>query len=1439
MLNFIIELISYDEKDGWGGIVPDIKELWKSRKPDLDDIRKDIEGFSGDIKDAIDRISQTYTQTPNYFESMSNEDLDEYIQKATKSLDLTEDQSKAFSDLASKMKSGKVTINSTDDAMVAYATSLRTVSTTTKMTTTATKAMSAAMKVASKVGWMIVVSLVAEGIGRLIESVSDAIVTSEEFVDKQNDLIDKAKEQIEAYEDEISTLEQLKESLLDAKGDKEKLASISNDLNSIIGETTGLLDGEAGAWDVANQKIQDRIDRLKELSELELQNKINESKKLFNERKISNNNGVDVTLDEARKQTFGTIGVQNITQNYNDKVSSDQKSLNGLLSYIREELEMTEEEYNSFKEGLITQVNSYDVGTVHDWIVDMFPNANLDSGKIYEKLSYGSIPGRMISAEEFNDYINGQVETVKEIFGDYFSNHQSLFSTDEIYSVLDDLVAKGYSLETIEKSLEPLLNNDSLTKLVDDFYISLKDDSVESEPILEQISEYINRYKNIFPEYTEILDLFYKQLFENIPTSSDVIVKDIQLPSFETVFNASDFSEQKEELLELAKAGELTSETLESTEEYNTLLSQTGLSAETAKNKIYDLLTVQEKLAGAHSGLDDLTNSYKEFKDLGFVTAQTLEELPDVFKSLEGYDLFAKIVGNPESGVEAIQNAFNDIVKEYLIFTQTLNVNDLISDDFETQQHAINTYIANLKQMGVTNAEEVVNQTVESLKQQQTLLDNAATEYVDYLRGKNDVDLQYIESTASYNSQFINSLGEGYETDYNNWLNLLKDKELAYQRFTKSLDGDGDGEFIYDPNKNIIDNLIANNKEVTFYSIVEAETAKAEYDRISKKYEDLRNSLTFNPTFEGDFSPDWNGLDSGSGSNTPSDTYFDWIETKLDKLNDQLDETKEKAEDSLNGWKIRADAFTNAENQINDLIATQEEAKARYLEEANKSGLPDKYKLFVQDGTIDIDKLSNDNPLKEQIESYQEWYDKVKQCDEAIDELNADLKQLYRDKREFRWEVFDYLEDSISRITGEADYLVELLSSEDLFDDNGNFTKYADATLGLHVSNLQSYKQQALDYKEEMESLEKELANGGGQVLDKYNERVDAHRDAINAIQKEKQAILDLVEEGYNAQLDALNKLIDKKKEALSEEKALYDYQQSIAEKTSNISSLQKQYDVYKNSTSEEDIVKAQQLKVKLEEAKADLEQTEYEKMISDQEKMLDQLSSDYEQWIEQRLENSDTLLQQIIDNLSADGSINATLQDIAKKNGTFVSDELTSSISDGANSSINSYLDEIIKLLGGDDSFFGNAGSKIKGYASGTKRSGKEWAWTQEKGVELIRTKDGALLTPLNNSMVYNNESSKRLWEFSQNPSAFLEKFGMNNIIQPIFNIPNLPNIERPSNQTPINNITHMEVILPNVTNYDDFMNRIQNDKRFDNIVTASMNSKMTGSNSLSKFRF
>lgn len=233
----------------------------------------------------------------------------------------------------------------------------------------------------------------------------------------------------------------------------------------------------------------------------------------------------------------------------------------------------------------------------------------------------------------------------------------------------------------------------------------------------------------------------------------------------------------------------------------------------------------------------------------------------------------------------------------------------------------------------------------------------------------------------------------------------------------------------------------------------------------------------------------------------------------------------------------------------------------------------------------------------------------------------------------------------------------------------------------------------------------------------------------------------------------------------------------------------------------------------------------------------MDNLVSDYEEWMDARLEDENRLLTEIRDKISGEsGSILSTLQDIAGKENTVISTDMTTAITKGVSTAINGIAKATVEALGGDSSHIGNVG----GYAKGTKRSGKEWAWTQEKGVELIRTKDGALLTPLDNSMVFNNESSRRLWEFSQNPVDYLNKLGMQNVAPQINVIaPKMPELSRMQTSGVENNTTYMEVVLPNVTNYDEFINRMQSDKRFDKMITTSMNSKMTGGNSLNKYRY
>ena len=403
--------------------------------------------------------------------------------------------------------------------------------------------------------------------------------------------------------------------------------------------------------------------------------------------------------------------------------------------------------------------------------------------------------------------------------------------------------------------------------------------------------------------------------------------------SFTDTLNSSEYADIKEKLLDLAKSGEITSETLSSTKEYNTLLEKVGISAESAKDQILDMLSVQERLAGATQGLDKLKSAYEEFKnkDVGFVTAETLESLPDVFKNLPDFDLFSKIVGNPESGKEKIQQAFNDIVKSYLVDQETLQ--GLVNADSAT----IQTYIANLKQMGITNAEEVVRTANEALNSDNEMINAAEKEYNKYLKGKLKGGEKFLESTASNNSKLKNALGSTYKSDYDNWCDLLSKKADAYNEFVKAIGGS------YDDSKNVAQNLVANNGAFGANEYAEAQAAYDKWKQTKKQADDLKNSLKLDysqitTNFGANWSPTTKKSKSKSKSKTKSDAaeVFDFIEIKLNNLTDKASKAKDKIDDLLtfgqkkNQTKKAIEATTNA-------ITAQEKAYKKYIAYANKA----------------------------------------------------------------------------------------------------------------------------------------------------------------------------------------------------------------------------------------------------------------------------------------------------------------------------------------------------------------------------------------------------------------------------------------------------------------------------------------------------------------------
>ena len=302
--------------------------------------------------------------------------------------------------------------------------------------------------------------------------------------------------------------------------------------------------------------------------------------------------------------------------------------------------------------------------------------------------------------------------------------------------------------------------------------------------------------------------------------------------------------------------------------------------------------------------------------------------------------------------------------------------------------------------------------------------------------------------------------------------------------------------------------------------------------------------------------------------------------------------------------------------------------------------------------------------IQKYSDSWFEMQGSINEVKEQIDEANLSLLEYEKTMREIEWDHFDYIQDRISQITDEADFMIDLLSNSDLHTDKGQLTDEGMATMGLHAQNYNTYMAQADQYAAEILELNKQIADdpNNTELIERREELLRLQQDSILAAEDEKQAMIDLVREGIELELDAMQELIDAYTDALDSAKDLYDHQRKIKDHTSEISNIQKQLSAYENDFSEETKAKVQQLKVQLEESENDLEETQYQQYISDQKKLLDELYLEYESILNERLDNTDALLEEMIGYVNANtDSINSTLTEAAVNVGYTMSESMQS----------------------------------------------------------------------------------------------------------------------------------------------------------------------------------
>lgn len=1052
------------------------------------------------------------------------------------------------------------------------------------------------------------------------------------------------------------------------------------------------------------------------------------------------------------------------------------------------------------------------------------------------------------SIEDYSKRVNDAIEEVQN------------YAKDKKIDIPLDFTDTTENIEDLQESYENTINRFNDSDKIKDFFdtegINTQDELDKFNEVADSITDAdlaIQRWNEHKKEFGEASDL------------SEFLSENKKL---------------EKQLIQLSKVGKLDTETIQSLDDYDKLLSLCGNDADKLITKLKKLsdesnttFDATNNLDTITGGLDSLSEVYSQAMNDGFVDSDALASLYDQFGDLSVFEDFAKAMQNiGEAGYDSAQS-FNDLADAYI------NAKLPLSDLTEATKKQ---YIAELEKNGVENAEEAITGRLNYIT---TVRKNAIESLANTQEYANTTTEDLANATFEEITQMINAAeASGADTKALGLLAAAKIQSNANQlnesttieQLIDAAQAAGVGTVAidsYNHTKNYLHGQDLENYTKSFKERLLKELNDIKIDFPKYKYNGV------SPKTKSD-----SGKSASDSAKEAQDTskQYDWIAIAIQRCEEAITSLDRAEGNTYEWWSKRNKALLEEINQTAREIELLQYSYNGYMDAANAVGLSDDYKQKVINGTIQIETVSDEN-LQKKIDEFQQWWEKARDCKDKIDELNISLSKLAQQKfdnivshfeerekaftglndildaqvklaeakgqivsrkyydamvkneqsnnkllvqqrdqmvkslneavslgkikqgseawydmkaqidainkaiiesntslqefqnsiRQLEWDKFDRLIEEIQDVADEIDWVSSLLKDDDLTDGKSNrgLTDKGNAKMGSYASMYNLYMAESQKYASEIKKIDKELAKDpyNQDLIDRKKELIKAQRDAISSAEDEKDAMIDLARKGYDAILESLQDLIDKKKEALKSEKDLYEYQKSIAEKTKNIATLKKQLITYDKDNSEEAKKKVQQIRVDLADAEQDLRDTEYDRWVSDQEEMMDNLYQDYSDKIDEKFENLEVLFQDLLKNVNDNSaSISNTLKEVAKDAGYIVSDAFDTIFSGGKIASnfngkfttyqttVQNALAEIVNSVTNMYEIAAKqAGVKVKqtekakGSADDKKEDKKQntvnekLKWEAGKGTydivksTSIQTSDGSILTPVSTAQL------------------------------------------------------------------------------------------------------
>lgn len=563
-----------------------------------------------------------------------------------------------------------------------------------------------------------------------------------------------------------------------------------------------------------------------------------------------------------------------------------------------------------------------------------------------------------------------------------------------------------------------------------------------------------------------------------------------------------------------------------------------------------------EETAKVEEAFAKLSEAYEEFKEHGIVDASSLVELQEVFKNVDGFEEFTNILGDSTSTIEDVSAAIQDLANGFLNdfdYSKLFNSNgDLITSEAKR-------VASQLENIGVANANELIRQKAEAYNAVKEIYGIDLTNYENAEQAKTGWLIQQtMAQIGVVSDELVNTMIEIYQQDLTNFegswetkVQVAKQAALEIARANAQAQLADLNEQYY--NTDLYDattNPESLKKELQYLKAkrqVENNLAKAEAainaidanliagdSNIFKYYE----PTSINPSLLSG-----NSGSGSSGSASEFEEILDWVEIRLEEINEQIDLMNAKLENTA--------SYAEKNNIIDSILGFNKTKMANltagiqeYAEYAADLLLdvPSQYREAAQDGAIAISEFVGeaDEQTVEAIKKYREWAQKVADLKQELEGVKTEIRDLaiqkidnvqnygsaktdienaqteklqnYVDLDEARGLITSskYYEDMIENSGKKIEYWAPLLKDmQKQFDD-----AVKDGT--IERGSVEWYEQLAKLYEvqAEIDAATIELEEFQNAINDIYWDNFDQLINRLDYLKDETQSLIDLISHG-------------------------------------------------------------------------------------------------------------------------------------------------------------------------------------------------------------------------------------------------------------------------------------------------------------------------------------